>query len=164
VRRLLLQCWVNNRRLLVFTSLLYWLSPVCIQSVQSWKKLPRYYQPFWFTWIVVSPICVVYITLARRTCLEYSHWLIIFNQPMKIFLANVWQHNKDTARLIFILNYGRQESFFRLEMQGVALERLLNDSPWSYAFVPPSILPTPAVAAAEYPKPKCKQRLWHMAA
>ena len=42
----------------------------------------------------------------------------------------MWKQNKDTAlAAVFILNHGRQYLFFRLEMQGVALERLLNDSP-----------------------------------
>ena len=31
----------------------------------------------------------VYITTAGRICKEYSHWLIIIDQPIKIFHANV---------------------------------------------------------------------------
>ena len=42
----------------------------------------------------------------------------------------MWKQNKDTARLLFLFSTtGEKISFFRLEMQGVALERLLNDSP-----------------------------------
>ena len=40
------------------------------------------------------------------------------------------RQNKDRARLMFLFStMGDKIRFFRLEMQGVALERLLNDSP-----------------------------------
>ena len=42
----------------------------------------------------------------------------------------MWKQNKDTARLLFLFSTtGDNIRFFRLEMKGVALERLLNDSP-----------------------------------
>ena len=42
----------------------------------------------------------------------------------------MWQQNKDTMRLMFLFStMGDNIRFFSLEMQGVALERLLNDSP-----------------------------------
>ena len=42
----------------------------------------------------------------------------------------MWKQNKDTARPMFSFStMGDNIRFFRLEMQGVALERLLNDSP-----------------------------------
>ena len=56
-------------------------------------------------------------------------------------------HNN--SKMFLFSTTGNKISFFRPEMQG-ALERLLNDSPWSHAFIPPSILATPEVAAAEY--------------
>ena len=147
--RLDLESGVQSRFFTCIAAMKFWVDWVDWKTTTC-KKLPRYYQPFWFTWIVVSLICVVYITLARRLCWEYSHWLIIFNQPIKIFLAKV-EAKQGTARLMFFYSTtGEKNRFFSLEMQGVALERLLNDSPWSHAFVPPSILPTPAVAAAEY--------------
>ena len=61
------------------------------------------------------------------------------------------KQNKEFWRIsVLFSTTGEKIRFFRLEMQGVALERLLNDSPWSHPFKPPSILPTPAVAAVEY--------------
>ena len=42
----------------------------------------------------------------------------------------MWKQNKDTAWLLFLFSTtGDNIRLFRLEMQGVALERLLDDSP-----------------------------------
>ena len=64
----------------------------------------------------------------------------------------MWKQNKDTARLLFLFSTtGDNIRLFRLEMQGVALERLLYDSPWSHALAQVFMrLLDPAVAAAEY--------------
>ena len=128
------------------------------------KNLTRSLQPLCSTWIAVSLILGCLHNSKTRL---HSHWLIIFNRPIKIFLAYVEAKQGHSTAAVFILNHGRQYSdfcvgkkqvhlqiankgsarllflfsttgdnirFFRLEMQGVALERLLNDSPWSHAF------------------------------
>ena len=76
------------------------------------KKLFRYSQPFYFTWMVVPLNRYVYITTARRTCKEYSHWLIIFNQPIKIFLANVEGRYRHSTVDVFIFKHGRKDLIF----------------------------------------------------
>ena len=86
VGKLVVRIGVQSRFFTCIAAMKFWVDWVDWKTTTC-KKLPRYYQPFWFTWIVVSLICVVYITLARRLCWEYSHWWIIFNQPIKIFLA-----------------------------------------------------------------------------
>ena len=61
------------------------------------------------------------------------------------------KENKEPWRIsVLFSTTGDKIRFFRLEMQGVALERLLNDSPLSHVFAQVFILATTAVAAAEY--------------
>ena len=108
---------------------------------------------FWFFGLV-NLCSTIWSKIAQQQQDEFARnvligWLFLISQWK--YSSPMCKQNKDTARPMFLFSTtGDKIRFFRLEMQGVALERLLNDSPWSHAIVPPSILPTPAVAAVEY--------------